>query len=73
MATVPESARMRARSDHNLDEIAWGTVPADRPATLDDLMRDYVGHLEHHLRQILGAEASLDAEGATGSRDGEPG
>jgi hypothetical protein len=40
---------------HNLDEIAWKTVPAQEPATLDYFMRDYVGHLKHHVRQILGS------------------
>jgi hypothetical protein len=25
----------------------------DKPATLAYLMRDYVAHLEHHLRQIF--------------------
>ena len=55
MAAAPESARLRAHHRHNLDEIAWKTVPADEPATLDYFMSDYVSHLEHHLRQILGA------------------
>ena len=55
MAAVPEETRLRARTKHNLDEIAWQTVPRDRPATLDYFMTDYVGHLEHHLRQILAA------------------
>jgi hypothetical protein len=27
------------------------------PMTLQELVSDYVAHLEHHLRQILGAEA----------------
>ena len=54
MAATPEEVRMRARTRHNLDQIAWRTVPAAEPATLDYFMGDYVGHLEHHLRQILG-------------------
>jgi DinB superfamily len=52
MAAVPEAVRMRAHTRHNLHELAWQPVPADRPATLDYFMRDYVGHLHHHLRQI---------------------
>jgi hypothetical protein len=32
-------------------------VGPDEPMNLGDLMRDYVRHLEHHLGQILGAEA----------------
>jgi DinB superfamily len=56
MATMPEEARLRRRSEHNLDAIAWRTVPADEPTTLDYLMRDYVDHLHHHLKQIFGAD-----------------
>ena len=56
MAAAPEPVRLRAHSVHNLDEIAWKTVAAQEPATLDYFMRDYVGHLKHHVRQILGPE-----------------
>ena len=54
MAAVPDAVRTRVHQRHNLDEIAWQTVPAEEPATLDYFMSDYVRHLEHHLRQILG-------------------
>jgi len=54
MAAIPELARTRVHTRHNLDEIAWRTVAPGEPTTLDDLMGDYVDHLEHHLRQILG-------------------
>ena len=37
---------------HNLDEIAWRTVPRDKPATLEYLKRDYLAHMKHHLAQI---------------------
>ena len=52
MATVPPDVRTRQHQAHNLHEIAWQTVPVDQPATLDYFMADYVGHLQHHLRQI---------------------
>jgi hypothetical protein len=52
-AASPE-VRRRPRARHNLDEIGWRPFPREKPATLDDLMRDYVGHLEHHLGQIPG-------------------
>jgi hypothetical protein len=52
MAAVPADVRTRVHRRHNLDQIAWQTVPADQPATLDYFMRDYVGHLEHHVAQI---------------------
>ncbi len=47
---VGESPRAR----HNLDQIAWKPVPKDRPTTLLYFMDDYVGHLRHHLKQVLG-------------------
>ena len=40
------------RSTHNLDEVGWRTIPRDQPATLDYFIRDYVGHMKHHLKQI---------------------
>lgn len=56
IARVMESAandeRVRPRARHNLDQIAWRTVPRDQPATLDYFMSDYVGHLKHHLAQL---------------------
>lgn len=52
MECVPEDARLRPRAKHNLDEIAWKAVARGQPVTLDYFMRDYVGHLRHHVRQI---------------------
>lgn len=81
MISVPDAARTRSRTRHNLDRIAWRAVPATEPATLDYFMEDYVGHLEHHLRQVLGptwadgllddprsAEPSMDAATVRGPR-----
>ena len=56
MEAAPEATRLTRRDRHNLDVIGWQTVPRDRPATLEFFMSDYVGHLKHHLRQILGAD-----------------
>ncbi len=53
IGSAPESERLRARREHNLHEIGWAPVSKDEPATLEHLMRDYVAHLKHHLRQIL--------------------
>jgi hypothetical protein len=33
--------------------MAWKTVPKSQPISLDYLIKDYIGHLEHHVRQIL--------------------
>jgi hypothetical protein len=52
MALVPDAVRLQRHTRHNLHEIGWRPIRADRPATLDDLMRDYVDHLRHHLTQI---------------------
>ena len=56
MAAIPNETRERVRSHHNLDEIA--TYPPAHPAeaTLEYFMRDYVDHLERHMRQVLGPE-----------------
>ena len=52
MDGVPDDVRLRLHTRHNLHERAWTVVPADQPTTLDYFMRDYVGHLHHHLRQL---------------------
>src|SRR5689334_12738439 len=57
MEAVRADERDRPRSRHNLDQIAFGSLPPDMPATLGFLMRDYAAHLHHHLVQILGPEA----------------
>ena len=49
---IPLETRIREHTRHNLHERAWQPIPRDRPATLDYFMRDYVGHLHHHLRQV---------------------
>ena len=54
MTSIPADVRTRVHARHNLDRIAWRTVPSTQPATLDFFMEDYVAHLEHHLRQVLG-------------------
>lgn len=54
MSLVPEQARTKPRSTHNLDQIAWKTVPSNKTVTLDYFMRDYVAHLKSHLAQFGG-------------------
>ena len=53
---VPEHVRSATHTRHSLDRFAFRTVPAHESATLAYFMCDYVDHLEHHLRQILGPE-----------------
>jgi DinB superfamily len=52
MTAIPISVRLKEHRIHNLHEIAMKPAPADQPATLEYLMRDYVEHLQHHLKQI---------------------
>jgi hypothetical protein len=53
MEAAPAAQREMVREEHNLDQIAWKTVPRNTPTTLDYLMEDYVAHLKHHLNQIV--------------------
>ncbi|MFT4538130.1 MAG: hypothetical protein ACI835_000562 [Planctomycetota bacterium] len=50
--STPEEDLVRPRAMHNLDQIAWETVPRTESVTLAYFMHDYVGHLRHHLKQI---------------------
>lgn len=56
MRSAPEDVRRAPRTRHNFHVIGFAPVSADEPSTLEHLMRDYVGHLKHHLRQIFGGE-----------------
>ena len=49
---IPSDVATKQRTRHNLDQIAWKTVATDKPVTLEYFVRDYVGHLKHHLSQI---------------------
>lgn len=53
VAHIPEPKLKQLRRHHNLDRIAWQTVKQDEPATLEYFIRDYIGHLKHHLQQIF--------------------
>ncbi len=52
MQNVPDDIRTRARTVHNLHQIAFHTLPEELPTSLDYFMGDYVLHLKHHLKQI---------------------
>jgi len=56
ISVMPEDVLTRLRSEHNLDKIAWQAVPTTSPATLEYFVRDYAGHMRHHLTQILGED-----------------
>ncbi len=52
IAALPIDVLERERTSHNLDQIAWETVPTDQTVTLAYFVRDYLGHLKHHLHQL---------------------
>jgi hypothetical protein len=52
-SVIPEDILTKSRAKHTLDQIAFELVPADKPATLEYLIRDYADHLRHHLKQIF--------------------
>lgn len=51
--SIPDEQLKKPRAKHSLDKIAWQTVPANQPVTLDYFIRDYFGHLQEHLKQIF--------------------
>jgi hypothetical protein len=53
MENTPDEVCFLQRHDHNLDEIAFKTVPANMPATLSYFMDDYIKHLYHHLMAVF--------------------
>lgn len=38
--------------NHTLDSIAWKPLSASKPATMEYLVKDYYGHLLHHIKQM---------------------
>ena len=54
MRATPAEQINRVRPHHNLGEIGFSPLPRDTEPTLGFLMSDYVLHLQHHLRQVLG-------------------
>lgn len=53
---IPEKVLDQPHANHNLHEIAWKPVPKEEPATLAYFIEDYIGHLQHHLKQIRTGE-----------------
>jgi ABC-type transporter Mla MlaB component len=56
MAHTPPAKLHTLCTKHTLDRSAWQTVSESDPVTLEYLMRDYIGHMQHHLRQIFDEE-----------------
>jgi len=49
---IDETALTRQRGEHNFDRIGWKTIAASEPSTLEYFIRDYIGHLRHHLAPV---------------------
>ena len=56
ISVMPQHTLTRHREKHNLDQVAWKAVDSTTPTTLEYFVRDYVGHMRHHLKQILGQD-----------------
>ena len=54
ISRIPPEQLTKQRRKHNLHQLAWQAVPEEQPATLEYFIRDYLGHLKHHLGQISG-------------------
>lgn len=50
---IPENKKLQLTDIHNFNEICWKVVEKDEKSSLDYLIKDYIGHLKHHLNQIL--------------------
>lgn len=61
MALVSDDVRFRRHDRHNMHVLGWQPYAADQPASLDDLMRDYVLHLKHHVSQARDRVRDADA------------
>lgn len=55
---IPEQKLGRLHHSHSLNKIAWKLVGETEPTTLEYLIRDYIGHLKHHLGQIFAGDVT---------------
>lgn len=58
---IPADKLTRLRHEHSLHRIGWQVVDEHEPTTLEYLIRDYIGHLKHHLRQIFPEDAPRES------------
>ena len=54
VGSTPSDVLKKATMNHNYDQIAWKELSKDKPATMEYLIDDYIGHMKHHLNQIFG-------------------
>ena len=58
VSSIPDEVLKRPRERHTLDTIAWQTMSADTPVSLEYMIRDYIDHLQDHLKQIYAVSSS---------------
>lgn len=56
VASMSETHLTKETTQHNYYRIGFKQIPEGQPATLSYLIEDYIVHMEHHLRQIIGDE-----------------
>ena len=52
MENTPLEKLKKEVREHNLHQIAMVTVSEDQSVTLEYFMKDYIFHIEHHMKQI---------------------
>lgn len=52
--------RQRPRHPHSVYRIGWKTWPEEEPVSLEYLIQDYRGHLEHHLAALFRLASELE-------------
>lgn len=50
--SIPDDKKYNETSQHNFDKICWKVIEKGEQSSLDYLIKDYIGHLKHHLNKI---------------------
>ena len=58
MEYTPEDVLNDPREEHDFATMTHGYTDDENPNSLHHLMKDYIGHVRHHLTQIKGVELS---------------
>ncbi|MFA5803090.1 MAG: DinB family protein [Melioribacteraceae bacterium] len=53
IGSIPDDVLKKSTLNHNYDQIAWKELSKNESATLEYLIKDYIGHMKHHLNQIF--------------------
>ncbi|MGD9489020.1 MAG: DinB family protein [Calditrichaceae bacterium] len=59
VSQIPDEILLKKRYNHNLDKIAWKTVPKNNQVTLQYFINDYFEHMNHHINQIIDLVSTL--------------